>query len=91
MSDPRDDLDQDTAATMRVLLMLAGADALEPGTALVLLSEVDSPLTGIDAAIVRGAVEAINAVAAMGDVTPEQLAEFAAYLDNPYPYDQAEA
>lgn len=76
-----DTIDQDTVRVMSALLMLVGADMLDPGTALVMITDDASPFRDVDTLVMRGAVEACKAIADMGDVDPTTLAAFVAALN----------
>lgn len=75
-----DQLDADTVDLMAALLMMAGADMIEPGTAVLMLLDETSPFADVDELVTRAAVETVKAVAEMGDVTPDDLAAFTGAL-----------
>ena len=78
--DPFDHVDSDTVDLMAAILMAAGADMIEPGTAVAMLTDEASPFVDVDTLVMRAAVEAIKAVADMGDVDAEQLGLFVSTL-----------
>lgn len=73
-------LDADTVDLMAALLMMAGADMIEPGTAVLMLLDEASPFADVDELVTRAAVETVKAICEMGDVTPSDLAAFVGAL-----------